>query len=247
MTEAKKEALGLRLWRLFLRALPLIGLTALGLWLWLSGEKPSVDMIKEAVRTYTDDKPLMVALFLLLLFALKSVSLMFPILVLMAACGALFPLPAAILIATLGTALTLSIPYFIGRGAGPDMTVKLQEKHERLRELRALRRRNEFFLAFLIRIIGILPCDVVSLYLGNTRMPYWKYLLGGVLGFMADILTATVVGMKVEDRSSPWFWGAIAVNLLVAGGSTLFYYFYRKRHGDEDAPEEEPGTASGEQ
>ena len=129
MTEAKKEALGLRLWRLFLRALPLIGLTALGLWLWLSGEKPSVDMIKEAVRTYTDDKPLMVALFLLLLFALKSVSLMFPILVLMAACGALFPLPAAILIATLGTALTLSIPYFIGRGAGPDMTVKLQEKH----------------------------------------------------------------------------------------------------------------------
>ena len=239
MTEAKKEALGLRLWRLFLRALPLIGLTALGLWLWLSGEKPSVDMIKEAVRTYTDDKPLMVALFLLLLFALKSVSLMFPILVLMAACGALFPLPAAILIATLGTALTLSIPYFIGRGAGPDMTVKLQEKHERLRELRALRRRNEFFLAFLIRIIGILPCDVVSLYLGNTRMPYGKYLLGGVLGFMADILTATVVGMKVEDRSSPWFWGAIAVNLLVAGGSTLFYYFYRKRHGDEDAPEAE--------
>ena len=90
MTEAKKEALGLRLWRLFLRALPLIGLTALGLWLWLSGEKPSVDVIKEAVRTYTDDKPLMVALFLLLLFALKSVSLMFPILVLMAACGALF-------------------------------------------------------------------------------------------------------------------------------------------------------------
>ena len=53
--------------------------------------------------------------------------------------------------------------------------------------------------------------------------------------------------MNVEDRSSPWFWGAIAVNLLVAGGSTLFYYFYRKRHGDEDAPEEEPGTASGEQ
>ncbi|MBQ6273995.1 MAG: VTT domain-containing protein [Oscillospiraceae bacterium] len=239
MTEAKKEALGLRLWRLFLRALPLIGLTALGLWLWLSGEKPSVDMIKEAVRTYTDDKPLMVALFLLLLFALKSVSLMFPILVLMAACGALFPLPAAILIATLGTALTLSIPYFIGRGAGPDMTVKLQEKHERLRELRALRRRNEFFLAFLIRIIGILPCDVVSLYLGNTRMPYVKYVVGGVLGFMADILTATVVGMKVEDRSSPWFWGAIAVNLLVAGGSTLFYTFYRKRHGDEDAPEAE--------
>jgi uncharacterized membrane protein YdjX (TVP38/TMEM64 family) len=237
MTDMKKESLGKRLGRLFLRALPLMGLTAMALWLWLSGEKPSVDMIKQAVQTYTDDKPLMVALFMLLLFALKSVSLMFPILVLMGACGALFPLPAAILIATLGTALTLTIPYLIGRGAGPDMTVKLQQKYERLRELRALRRRNEFFLAFLIRIIGILPCDVVSLYLGNTRMPYGKYVVGGVLGFLADILTATVVGMKAEDRSSPWFWGAIAVNLLVAAGSTLFYTYYRKRHADEDAPE----------
>ena len=75
---------------------------------------------------------------------------------------------------------------------------------------------------------------MVSLYLGNTRMPFWKFLIGGVLGFMADVLTATVVGMKAEDRSSPWFWGAIAVNLLVAGGSTLFYYFYRKRHGSEE-------------
>ena len=234
MTEANKEALGLRLWRLFLRALPLIGLLSLGLWLWLRGGMPSVDAIKDAVLRYTDATTLLVALFMILLFALKSVSLMFPILALMAACGVLFPLPIAMLVATLGTAVTLTIPYLIGRGAGPDMTVKLQQKYVRLRELRALRRRNEFFLAFLIRIIGILPCDVVSLYLGNTRMPFWKFLIGGVLGFMADVVTATVVGMKAEDRSSPWFWGAIAVNLLVAGGSTLFYYFYRKRHGSEE-------------
>ena len=112
---------------------------------------------------------------------------------------------------------------------------KLQQKHPRLRELRELRSRNELFLAFLIRIVGILPCDVVSLYLGNTRLPFPKYLLGGVLGFLPDVLTATVVGMKANDRSSPWFWGAIAVNLLVAGGSTLFYALYRKRQAAAQA------------
>ena len=176
---------------------------------------------------------------LLLLYALKSVSLMLPVLLLDTVCGILFPLPVAILVATLGTAITLTIPYFIGRGAGPDMTEKLQAKHERLRELRQMRSRNELFLAFLIRIIGILPCDVVSLYLGNTRMPFGKYLLGGVLGFLPDIITAAVVGMKADDRSSPWFWGAIAVNLLVAGGSTLFYARYRKRHPAVAEPEAE--------
>ena len=227
-----------RFGRLFLRCLPLLGMAGALLWLWLSGETLSVD----TVLSYTPELPLLAALFLLLLYGLKSLSLTLPILLLDTVCGVLFPLPVAILVATLGTAITLTIPYFIGRGAGPDMTEKLQQKHPRLRELREMRSRNELFLAFLIRIVGILPCDVVSLYLGNTRLPFPKYLLGGVLGFLPDILTATVVGMKADDRSSPWFWGAIAVNLLVAGGATLFYTLYRKRQadpaGDQPAKEE---------
>lgn len=226
----KHESGWKRYGRLFLRALPLIGLGCAALWLRLSGKDLSVDTI----LSYTPRLPLLAALFLLLLYALKSVSLMVPVLLLDTVCGVLFPLPAAILVAVLGTAITLTIPYFIGRGAGPDMTERLQAKHQRLREIRQLRSRNELFLAFLIRIVGILPCDVVSLYLGNTRMPFWKYLLGGVLGFLPDILTAAVVGMKADDRSSPWFWGAIAVNLLVAGGSTLFYVWYRKRRASEE-------------
>ena len=227
-----------RFCRLFLRCLPLLGMAGAMLWLILSGEELSVDTI----LSYTPKMPLLAALFLLLLYGLKSLSLTLPILLLDTVCGVLFPLPAAILVATLGTAVTLTIPYFIGRGAGPDMTEKLQQKHPRLRELREMRSRNELFLAFLIRIVGILPCDVVSLYLGNTRMPFPKYLLGGVLGFLPDILTATVVGMKADDRSSPWFWGAIALNLLVAGGSTLFYALYRKRQNRsaEDLTAEKP-------
>ena len=227
-----------RFGRLFLRCLPLLGMAGALLWLWLSGETLSVD----TVLSYTPELPLLAALFLLLLYGLKSLSLTLPILLLDSVCGVLFPLPVAILVATLGTAITLTIPYFIGRGAGPDMTEKLQQKHPRLRELREMRSRNELFLAFLIRIVGILPCDVVSLYLGNTRMPFPKYLLGGVLGFLPDILTATVVGMKADDRSSPWFWGAIALNLLVAGGSTLFYAIYRKHQNRsaEDLSAEKP-------
>ena len=217
-----------RFGRLFLRCLPLLGMAGALLWLWMSGEELSVDTI----LSYTPELPLLAALFLLLLYGLKSLSLTLPILLLDTVCGVLFPLPVAILVATLGTAITLTIPYFIGRGAGPDMTEKLQQKHPRLRELREMRSRNELFLAFLIRIVGILPCDVVSLYLGNTRLPFPKYLLGGVLGFLPDILTAVVVGTKADDRSSPWFWAAIAVNLLVAGGATLFYTLYRKRQAD---------------
>ncbi len=238
---AEKESGLKRFGRLFLRALPLLGLSCAALWLWRSGRDLSVDTI----LSYTPRLPLLAALFLLLLYGLKSISLMLPILLLDTVCGVLFPLPLAVLIAVLGTAVTLTVPYLIGRGSGPDMTAKLQQKHPRLRELREMRSRNELFLSFLIRIVGILPCDVVSLYLGNTRMPFVKYLLGGVLGFLPDILTAAVVGMKAGDRSSPWFWGAIAVNLLVAGGSTFFYARYRRRHLSADGDSSKASSPSG--
>ena len=67
MTEVKKESLALRLWRLFLRALPLMGLLSLGLWLWLRGGMPDAKAIKDAVLSYADAKPLLVALFMILL------------------------------------------------------------------------------------------------------------------------------------------------------------------------------------
>lgn len=215
-----------------LRALPLIGLLAAALWLLLSGKRFSV----ETILSYTPQRPLLAALFMLALFAVKSVSLMLPVLLLYTVNGVLFPLPAAILLNVLGTAVTLSIPYGIGRGSGPDLTEGLRQKYPRLRELRELRRRNELFCSFLVRVIGILPCDVVSLYFGNTRLPYGKYLLGGVLGFLPDILTATVVGLKANDRSSPWFWGAIAVNLAACLAATLLYRS-RQRHRGREAEE----------
>ena len=221
----------LRILRVFLRVLPLLGLSLAALWVWKSGQVISVD----TVLRFTPARPLLAFLFLLLLYALKSVSLMLPILLLDTVCGILFPLPVAILTASLGTAITLTVPYMIGLGAGPDMTVWLQQRHPRLRELRELRSSNDFVFAFLVRIIGILPCDVVSLYLGNTRMPYRKYLPGGLLGFLPDILTATIAGMSATDRSSPWFWGSIALNLAVAAGATLFYALFRRcKRGPDD-------------
>ena len=126
-----------RLLRLFLRALPLLGLGIAVLWVLLSGQELSVDTI----LSYTPARPLLAFLFILLLYALKSLSLMLPILVLDAVCGILFPLPIAIFTAILGTAITLTLPYFIGRGAGPDMTGRLLRQRPRLQELRDLRSR----------------------------------------------------------------------------------------------------------
>ncbi|MBO5555547.1 MAG: TVP38/TMEM64 family protein [Oscillospiraceae bacterium] len=207
------------------RLLPLLCMGGLLLWYLKTGHKLTL----EDLLHYTPAQPLLAVFFVWLAFALKSLSLVFPVLLLFAVSGRLFPLPMALLVNVVGIAITLSVPYWIGRTAGRDLTQTLQKKHPRLSELRELRHRNNFFFSFLVRAIGILACDVVSLYFGNTRMPFVPYLLGGVLGFLPELVCATVAGMQMSDLHSPWFYITVAVNFLICGLSYLLYRAYRRR------------------
>ena len=79
----------------------------------------------------------------------------------------------------------------------------------------------------MLRAMGILPCDVVSLYSGNTRAPYLQYIAGGVLGFMPDLICATIVGKKISEPGSPWFYVTIIINILICA---LSVYLYGRHH-----------------
>ena len=214
-----------RLFR-WLRRLPLLLMLGGALWLLLSG----ADISLEALLKVAPEDRLEAALFLWLAFAVKSLSLLCPVLLLFALAGVLFPLPIALAVNTVGVAITVSLPYLVGRVSGPDLTERLREKYPRLDQLRALRRSNGLFFSFIVRAVGILPCDIVSLYMGNTRLPYPQYLAGAVLGFVPDLVCATVVGMKLNDLSSPWFWISIAANIVLCVAAFFFYRSYRRRH-----------------
>ena len=155
--------------------------------------------------------------------------LVFPVMLLFAVSGQLFPLPAALAVNTVGIAITLSVPYWIGRFSGRDLTERLLVKYPKLREVRAMRQRNNFFFSFLTRAIGLLSCDVLSLYFGNTRMPYLPYVTGAVLGFLPDVVCATILGDQIKNVGSPAFWITVAVNLSCCAAGLLAYLLYRRR------------------
>ncbi|MDO4972636.1 MAG: VTT domain-containing protein [Eubacteriales bacterium] len=209
------------------RLLPLLGL-AVGLgWLLLSGRSLTVDEILD----YTPAQPLLAALFLWLAFALKSLSMVFPVLLLFAVSGQLFPLPVALAVNTVGIAITLTLPYLLGRASELDFSEKLIARYPKLRELRRVRETSGFFLSFIARAVGILACDVVSLYFGATRLPYPAYIAGGVLGFMPDLICATILGQQIENWDSPAFWITLAVNILACVSAVFLYRWYRRRAG----------------
>lgn len=203
----------------FLKALPLIGCIIFIVLFLISGN----DITVQTVLSYTPESPFAAALVILFLYALKSVSFVFPIAVLQIATGHLFQTPAALFINFLGRAVTLSIPYWIGRFSGSDLIDSLQGKYPKLKEICDRQGQNPFFISFLLRTFCFLPGDAVSLYLGVTKIPFLYYLTGGILGTTLGVVLATILGSSITEPSSPAFWLSASLMTFLAVISAIFY------------------------
>lgn len=209
----------------FLRILPFLICIALIVCLLYSGKEFSV----QSVLSYTPKNPVPAAIVILLLYALKSISLVFPIAVLQITAGHLFQAPAALLINFLGRAITLTIPYWIGRFSGSNMAQKQLNRYPKLKELVSKQNQSPFFISFFLRTLNFLPGDVVSLYLGAVRIPFPCYLAAGVSGTALGVTFATLLGASIEKPDSPAFLLSISCMILLAAVSLLLHLHNRKK------------------
>lgn len=90
------------------------------------------------------EKPWQAALVFWGCYAVKSLSVFFPLLVLYAAAGRVFPLSKALLVNLIGLVICESIPYGIGRLSGTSLAAKLREKYPKLLALETLHQRGSF-------------------------------------------------------------------------------------------------------
>lgn len=203
----------------FLKTIPLI-ICIIFIVLFLASGN---DITVQTVLDYTPESPFAAAIVILLLYALKSVSFVFPIAVLQIATGHLFQTPVALLINFLGRAITLSIPYWVGRFSGSDLVNNLQGKYPKIKENCDKQGQNPVFISFLLRTFCFLPGDAVSLYLGAIRIPYPYYITGGVLGTTLGVVLATILGASITEPGSPAFWLSASLMALMAIISAIFY------------------------
>lgn len=214
-----------RFLKAFFRFLPFALTLAALLWFIVSGREVSL----EDIINYSPKEPLAAAFFIWGAYIIKSLSLMFPLKLLFLASGRLFSMASAVLVNLTGMFLILNLQYFIGRFSGSDLTAGLISKYPRLQYIREERNKNTFFFSFIVRAMGILPCDILSLYLGNTRMPYLQYISGSMLGFFTDICFTTLAGRYLNTPGSPWFWLTIIINACVSLMFILIYSLHKKK------------------
>ena len=191
----------------------------------------------EALLSYTPSSPLLAAGVLLLLFALKSISIVFPILVLCAVSGYIFDPVTAAAVSLMGMALSLTVSYAFGRFSGHGLVSELRLKYPKLETVMKWQDDNDFFIAFFLRIVNSLPLDIVSMYLGASGIPYGKYIAASMLGAAPGVIAATIIGGSISDPASPAFFCSVILTVALSAGSALFYCIYKriKKRGAQGA------------
>lgn len=176
-----------------------------GVLIWLDVLK-----VDEIIAAVNDNKPLAAAV-ILLLFAFKGCSCI-PYAAILVGCSLIFELPAAILINTVGTALCVSVSYFIGRFSKDLSFEGMMEKHPKFRRYFSNAENYSFTFVFAVHTLH-LSMEVQGVLFGLLRTPYLPYLTASVLALAPSMLWGTVIGNEL-DFANPLFWVFIALDAL---------------------------------
>ena len=189
----------------------------------------SHDWTVQEILAWQPPNLMVAALVILAAYAVKSVLIFVPIMVMQIASGHFFSKEAAIFINTLGLAIVMAVPYWMGRLGGSKQMEKIMRRYPKVAKLVNLQHDNEMAVCFMLRACAVPPPDVVTMYLGASNVHFLTNVVGGVMGSFPCMVLTTLLGANIRDPASPAFWQVIALNivwvLLSALGCWLFKRF----------------------
>ena len=158
------------------------------------------DMISlSAILSYTPSDPYLAAAVMLLMFALKTLSVFFYSGVLFLANGTLFSLPVAIMMNIAGALVMIFEGYFFGNKLAGAQLQDIEGTYPKLRGLVRLKNERPFLFVLLLRFLKIMSFDIGSMYLGAARVKLPQYVAGSLLGLMPDVILYAMIGRGLGD------------------------------------------------
>lgn len=182
------------------------------------------------ILSLAPDSYALCALLLVGLYALKSLTILFPVLVLYISSGLLLPLPLALLTNTVGLLVCASLPYAIGRFSGRDAVARLTARYPKAARLSDYSSENALLFTYLLRVVNLFPGDLVSMVLGAADTPYVRFVAGSMLGLLPVMIPATIMGRNLDDPFSLPFILSFTAIAVVSLLSTLLLRRYEKRN-----------------
>ncbi|MDD4571613.1 MAG: VTT domain-containing protein [Clostridia bacterium] len=190
------------------------------------------DITVEDIINYVPPNYFLAFVLLMFLYAAKSLSIVFPRIILYISAGIIFSPPLAIMVNVLGAAVCLSVPYFVGRYSGKKAVLKLTAKYPKMEKVAEMGNDNGLFTAYILRAVGCLPGDLVSMFLGASSMNYWVFLIGSLLGWLPGLVFQTLLGACINQKPT----GAmIALFIIMALIALLISVYCNKKARSNEA------------
>ena len=160
---------------------------------------------------------LIVSLVMIGIMVVKSFCLILPPAVVMGVTAYVLPnYPLALLVNLIAMALSLVIPYFLGRFTGAGMVDTLKKRFKAVSKIEDFAGANEWKMTAVVKFSGILPGDLSSLLFGAMNISFPNYMVAAIIGNLPLIIVYTLFGSLLKDVDKhPWIV-AIPVVVIVA-------------------------------
>ena len=145
-----------------------------------------------------------VALIIIAFTVVKSFALVFPPAVIFAVSGLLFDnLWVAIAVNFIGVALSMILPYYLGKFAGKDLLDSLKERFPKVKKLDDFAGKNEFMVVYVVKAAGVVPSDLMNVIYGAMNVNFTKFFIASNIGMLPFNVLFTLLANK-GDLSNPY-------------------------------------------
>lgn len=156
------------------------------------------------LSTYIKGGTLTVALVIIAFTVVKSFALVFPPAVIFAVSGLLIDnLWVAVLVNFIGVALSVIMPYYLGKFTGKDMLDTLKERFPKIKKLDDFAGKNEFMVVYVVKASGVIPSDLMNVVYGAMNINFMKYFIASNIGMLPFNILFTLLANK-GDLSNPY-------------------------------------------
>lgn len=211
----------------------LLGCSVLGLLCWYLGTRVSPRELQMLLQGFGH----WAALGYIGLFTVLP-AFFFPVAVLALAGGLLFGLWLGSLYTFLGAVLNCTLMFFLARYIGRNrVETLLAQKLSPVwqHRLKHLDSRSGFLLLIILRLIPAVPYNLINYAFGLSAMSYPTYILASCIGIIPGTVAFINIGDKALDVTSPDFWLAVGLLLLLAVTALLGKKLYpdNQANGEE--------------
>ncbi|RDX61642.1 hypothetical protein CR513_60113, partial [Mucuna pruriens] len=139
--------------------------------------------------------------------------------------GYLFGLPVGFIADSIGATVGAGAAFILGRTIGRSFVVSRLKDYPQFRSVAIAIRRSGFKIVFLLRLVPLLPFNMLNYLLSVTPVSVGEYMLASWLGMMPITLALVYVGTTLKDLSdvthgwgefSKTRWAFIILGLVIS-------------------------------